>query len=171
MNTHNQTKYTSLSDKQLQDLKTIDEDIKNGIKRKTVFPGHIYKASNGMWYEFFTNINSLHKKHVETVLANLSQPIDYIINDEAFDVYDNIVPYCCSVWVPVNTVPRDVLNEFFKLDYALSERYKTLLLQCDISIEELKDINSIYLGCEKDRWPDKPWITNKINELVSKKNS
>ena len=163
--------YTALSDKQLQDIKQIDKDIENGIVRQTFYRGWLYKSSNGVWYEFLTNISTKKRRHIETVLANLSRPIDFVINDEAIDVNDNIIPDCFSLWVPVNTVPGYLIDQFFELSYALSSKYRELLLQCGVSTDDIKAPNSIYLGCEKDLWPDKPWLTEKIHKLTSKKNS
>ena len=71
------------------------------------------------------------------------------------------------MWIPVEIFSEDFLYEYMAMHGLLAAGYRERLLEFGIPEEELEDINEIYFGCEKDWWPDKPWITEKIQELLT----
>ena len=158
--------YSMLNDEQIKLLALVDKAISDGKEMKTFYPGCIWRLTNGSWYEFFTNEPTKKMEHIATVIEHLNSPYAFKFNECAVALDGSPVPDAFSVWVPVRTVPHDVLNEYFELSYQLSRRYRELLVQCGIPKDELTDITDVYIGCEKNRWPDKPWITDKILQLI-----
>ena len=168
MNPKQTSIFSTLTDEEIEMMQIIDKKIEAGEDVPTIFPNCIRRTKDGKWYEFFCNFDNKKLEHVEAVIHAL-QITEYIhLSKHAFNNQNQALDNCFSAWVPAGSTPESVINEFYRLYHDLSVKYKELLLQCGVPADELKMSTEIYLGCERDRWPDKPWITDKIHELTTR---
>lgn len=166
MSLQSQEIYSTVTDEEKEMMQFVEEMLAKGEDMQTLFPNCIRRTSDGKWYEFLTNFDIQKLDHIYTVIRTLHAEEYLQLSRYAHNNRGEELEKCFSVWVPVQSTPKQIINDFFNLDRRLSLRYKELLIQCGIPEEELKWTAEIYLGCEKDRWPDKPWITDKILELI-----
>ena len=166
--------FSMLTDKDYNLISKIETQISNGEHPQTFYPGKLWRLPNGEWYEFFTNIDNCKLEHITFLIMNLSSSIEDKVKykKEAYDIWGNLLTDQFSVWVKVNKVPDYLLSELLETSANINVKYKHLLLEAGLDADELpKSASDLYLGCEKDLWPDKPWIADKIDELLLKKNS
>lgn len=147
----------------------VEAQLNAGQDTPTFFPNHLGRTSDGKWWKFCTNVFNEKMDHILAVIDGLKCENYLKLSKEAVDDDGNLLPDYFSIWATIEGIPDDLTSEFVALDLALSERYQELLIECGIKEAESINIPDIYIGCEKDLWPDKPWITKKIIELATHK--
>ena len=163
--------FSMMKDEDYKLMKIVDEQLNAGLDAQTFYMGKLWKLRNGKWYEFLTNMDKYRLPHITEIITKFNLPLEVKFREDAYDIWGNLIPEKFSIWIPVNKIPCDVVKQLFDLNNELTFMYRELLLQAGIPKDELPDVLQIYLGCEKDHWPDKPWLTEKIHELTLKKNS
>ncbi len=169
MNHSNKVIFSLMNDDDYKVMAEVDNKLEQGLDAETFYFNKMWKAKNGRWYEFVTNMDKCRLDHITQIITKFQLPLEAKFREDAYDMWGNLVPEKFAIWIPVNTIPDYVVKQLFDLNNELTFMYKDLLLKAGIKKEELPHITEIYLGCEKDLWPDKPWITDKIHELTTKR--
>ena len=161
--------FSNLTDELIEKMNSIENAINNGEEVETFYPGEIWYVENEIWYEFVANIHNKKTDHITSLILDvLNDDFPFLANRHAVSSTGEVLDDYFSLWVPVGQMPKEVVDFLFKLDKDLSLRIKDILIECGIPESELQDLSDIYLGCHKTRWPDKPWLNNKILEITER---
>ena len=128
----------------------MDNEEFNALVNELINPKEkmIHFGDNIPGYIFISNFDIDWLTHIQLCaqLANL----DYLINDEAYDIANNLLPNQKSIYMNVNQTDPNAINIFWKLSTALTSFNEKYLIEKGLCDEHyITWGRNAYIGCEK----------------------